>query len=389
MKRYLLAILLVTTLILSTFTLTTPAIAQEEEPIDLLLFTKFPAQVTGIGENVTFDLSILTETEPQSVDLEIQDLPEGWTASFKGGSKIVQAVFAQPKKEVSFDLKLELPQDVKPGTYEFTVIARSNQAVSRLPLKVIVQEKVPANLAFEVELPTLRGKPDKTFRYNVTLKNDGDEDLAVDLLAEAPAGFIVTFKSSGQEVTNLPIEANSSKRISVEADPVFALEAGSYPIVVRARGGETEAMITLTAEVVGQSDLVLTTADGRLSGQAEAGAETSYNLVIKNNGTATAQGITLSATEPSGWNVTFEPEFVEEVAPGEQVEIKAKVRPAEKAIAGDYMLTFRIQPENGATESIDYRVTVRTSTLWGIAGVGLIAIAVGVVGLAVMRFGRR
>jgi uncharacterized membrane protein len=38
---------------------------------------------------------------------------------------------------------------------------------------------------------------------------------------------------------------------------------------------------------------------------------------------------------------------------------------------------------------MDFRVTVRTSTLWGVVGIGLIAISVGIVGWAVMRFGRR
>jgi len=53
------------------------------------------------------------------------------------------------------------------------------------------------------------------------------------------------------------------------------------------------------------------------------------------------------------------------------------------------MVTFRAQPEGGSHESAEYRVTVRTSTLWGLVGVGLIAVAVVVVGAAVTRFGRR
>ncbi len=40
-------------------------------------------------------------------------------------------------------------------------------------------------------------------------------------------------------------------------------------------------------------------------------------------------------------------------------------------------------------ETAEFRITVRTSTLWGVAGIALIALAVGVVGLAVVRFGRR
>jgi len=34
-------------------------------------------------------------------------------------------------------------------------------------------------------------------------------------------------------------------------------------------------------------------------------------------------------------------------------------------------------------------VTLRTSTMWGLVGVALIAIAIGAVSLAVARFGRR
>jgi uncharacterized membrane protein len=53
------------------------------------------------------------------------------------------------------------------------------------------------------------------------------------------------------------------------------------------------------------------------------------------------------------------------------------------------MVTVRAKPAQGATEIAEFRITVKTSTLWGIVGVGLIAVAVAVVGFAVMRFGRR
>ena len=59
------------------------------------------------------------------------------------------------------------------------------------------------------------------------------------------------------------------------------------------------------------------------------------------------------------------------------------------AVAGDYMLTITARPQDGSSKSVDFRITVLTSTLWGVAGIGLIAVAVGVVALAVGRFGRR
>ena len=43
----------------------------------------------------------------------------------------------------------------------------------------------------------------------------------------------------------------------------------------------------------------------------------------------------------------------------------------------------------GISESVQFRVTVQTSTLWGIVGVGVIAVAALILVLAVLRYGRR
>jgi uncharacterized membrane protein len=53
------------------------------------------------------------------------------------------------------------------------------------------------------------------------------------------------------------------------------------------------------------------------------------------------------------------------------------------------VINISARPADGATKSAEFRITVLTSTLWGVVGIILIAIAVGVVALAVMRFGRR
>jgi uncharacterized membrane protein len=86
--------------------------------------------------------------------------------------------------------------------------------------------------------------------------------------------------------------------------------------------------------------------------------------------------------------VKFEPDKLEKLAPGAESEVTAKIKPSPRAVAGDYILTLRASAGN-AQASADYRVTVQTSTLWGLVGVVLIAVAVGVVGFAVSRFGRR
>lgn len=372
-------------------------LAQEEQPAsndptnnpDLLVFTTYPSQVIGVDEeNVSLDLTLRTNA-PRIVNLEVQNTPEEWDISFRGDSRVVDAVYVDPTVDATVSLRVEPPADVEVGTYNFTVLADSEAFESALPIALTVNERVPPRLAFDADLPTLRGEAANPFTFNVTLNNEGGEDLTVDLLAQAPEGFRVNFQSSGQDVTNLPVEANSSASLSVEATALFEVPAGSYPIQVQAQSAEIQTSIDLTAEVIGATAIALTTVDERLSGEAYIGQEASYNLILENTGSAPATGIELSSTPPSGWNVTFEPPQVEMIEPGQRQEVTARVTPADTAIAGDYVVTFRAQPAEATAQSIEYRVTVLTSTLWGIVGIVLIAIAVGVVGLAVVRFGRR
>lgn len=381
--------------------LAVPAFAQEGEtqagPASLTLFTLYPSQSVEIGESVTFDLNLrLSGSSPQVVDLSMAEIPEGWTATFTGGGRVVQSVYVQPAESTSEEnrnatvsVRLEPPQDVAPGTYNFEVLAQGGGLRSELPLKLVVQERLPSRLTFDVELPTLKGSPTTTFRYDATLKNEGDEELTVNVDASAPPGFQVKFRLSSQEVTSFPMGPGETKNLDIEVVPAPQTPAGQYEITVVAQSSEVQEQVQLVADVTGQSNLSLTTPDERLSGQVYAGQSTPFTFVVQNTGSAPAQNVKMSSSQPSGWSITFSPEEISEVPAGGQVEVTANIQPAEQAIAGDYMVTVRAQPEGGTTESVELRLTVMTSTMWGIVGVALIAVAVGVVGIAVVRFGRR
>ena len=95
-----------------------------------------------------------------------------------------------------------------------------------------------------------------------------------------------------------------------------------------------------------------------------------------------------SSSQPNDWKVTFQPESIDALPPNQRQEVTAMLTPSSKAIAGDYMVTLRANGD-GASESSEFRVTVETSTIWGIVGLVVIAASVVVLSLAVMRFGRR
>jgi uncharacterized membrane protein len=380
----------------------TPVLGQEDPPSqsgsspasgqELLLFTRFPSQEIALDDDVSFELKLRANSTPQMVRLGLENVPDGWTTTFRGGGRVIQAAYVDPEEDVSVDLTVEPAADTRAGTYRFSIIALDEQnerVAASLPIELTLKEKLPPSLNLDVDLPMLRGTPDTTFRYNVTLKNEGDQEAEINLVAEAPQGFQVSFKLSGQDVTSVPLAANESKSLSVEVKAFRGVAAGAYPINVLAKGGELEATTRLMAEVAGQPELTVTAPDGRLSAQAYADRTTPIKLIVQNTGSAPVRNVTLNPSAPSGWEVTFEPEHITEIPTDGHAEITAHVQPADQAVAGDYMVTINATPQDGAAESAEFRITVLTSTLWGLAGVGFIAIAVAVVGLAVMRFGRR
>jgi uncharacterized membrane protein len=157
---------------------------------------------------------------------------------------------------------------------------------------------------------------------------------------------------------------------------------------VKATAEDATAETTVALEITGQPQLTIAGRDGVLSGRAEAGKEATIPVVITNTGTAPADEVNLSSTAPSGWKIEFDPKTIDQIAPNANKEVSVRITPPEKAIAGDYAPSFTAT-SRGETANTQFRVAVSTSTMWGIAGAGIIAVALLILVGAVARFGRR
>lgn len=368
------------------------ALAQAQGFRGLSLGTSYPEIGVQPGESVNLTLTLKNYGLPPGVvRVQVAEAPQGWQASLIGGGRLVRAVYLAPDGEATLTLRLQPPKEVKPGTYRFLVRAEGLGQVANLPIGLVVGQGLPQRLSLEAELPILKGPPTSSFRYRVTLKNESDRDLLVSLEYEAPKGWQVTFTPafSSQQVTSLPIKAGESKDLDVEVSLPKDTKADTYGLTLRAAAGEAKAELALTLEVTGRPEVRFTTKEGRLSGQVVAGRENAVKLVVKNEGSAPAKNLSFSAMEPSGWEVKFEPDKLDALEPGQEQEVTAHIKPSPKAVTGDYMVTLSLSGSDGLSESLDYRATVVRSSLWGLVGVGIMAVALLVLGFAVNRFGRR
>jgi uncharacterized membrane protein len=355
------------------------------------LTTDYPAVTESIGDKVSLSISLQNRNlPPKRVEFGVEGLPTGWTWQMSGNGHTVGAAIVQPNADLKFSLELDPPKDAKPGRYDFRVTGKSDAAPLDLPIALTLAEAKPASVTLEPKLPALRGTPRSTFDFDLTAKNESQTDQTFNLLAQAPAGFQAVFKEQygSQELTSIPIKAGESKSLKLSVTPPNDAAAGQYPVEVGVVSPAASAKTGLVLDVTGQPALALSGPDGRLSGDATAGKERTFNFDLTNSGTAPAKAVTMSASPPNGWKVAFDPEKIEALAPGQKVSVAVSMTPSEKAIAGDYSVNVRASGD-GASDSQSFRVTVLTSTMWGVAGLGIIGAAAVVLAFAVTRYGRR
>jgi len=358
----------------------------------LFLTTKYPGLTVRAGETTTVDLALRNfKLPPQSLTLSVPEAADGWKATILGGGQPVTAVQVAPDSEERLQLRLEPPAGTGKGEYRFTVQAKSAQHDEKLPITLTIGEELPAKLKLTTNFPALRGTATTSFKYKMTVTNDSGRDATINFSADAPKNFQVSFTEAygSQQITSIPIEAGKSKDVEASLTIPRETQAGDYKLTLHAKTEATNADLPVTLTIVGQAKVAVSGEGGRLSGEAYAGQNSQLTVVLRNDGSEAARDIELSATTPEGWKSSFEPKQLPQLAAGQTQEVKVTLTPSERAIAGDYQTTVRASATGGLSESANFRITVLTSTLWGVVGIAIIAIALLVVVFAVARFGRR
>jgi uncharacterized membrane protein len=373
----------------------TPAVSSgaEEPPVKgLFLLTDYPAITVRPGTTTTINLRLRNYAiDPERYALSVSGVPQGWAAPMLGGGQPVAAAMVATNDSTSLQLRLDVPENAAMGTTaNLTVTAKGSSMEKTLPIAVSLAKDLPAKLTIKPQLPSLRGTTKSSFEFQTEIKNDSGRNLVVALGATAPRNFETSFTEQygSQELSSTPIDAGQSKTVKLKVRPPSTAAANRYPVSVKASAEDASAETTVALEITGQPQLNIAGREGVLSGRAEAGKQASIPIVVTNTGTAPADEITLSSSAPSGWKIEFEPKTIDQIAPNKNKEVQALVTPPEKAIAGDYAPTFTAT-SRGETANTQFRVAVATSTMWGIAGAGIIAIALLILVGAVARFGRR
>lgn len=354
---------------------------------EITLTTPFPAIAVAPGSTPSFEISVTTGAAGR-VALVVGTVPTGWTAVLRGGGFTVDGVQSDGSTATKVTLNVTVPADATEGTTRIDVRGTISGASTILPIEIRVAPNAAGDVSLTTDIPQLKGASDATFPFSLTLKNDTPEDLPFSVVAAGPAGWTVTAQVGSQaQAASVVVKAGSTSTVSVSAKAAEGTAAGSYPITVDATSGGRSARADLAVEITGSYNLALSTSDQRLNMSATAGSVSDITLTLTNSGTADIEGAVMSATAPSGWKTDYDTPSVT-VPAGKTVNVVARVTPSSDAIAGDYVTTFKATAPV-ATASTDIRVTIQTSLLWGIVGIGLIALVLIGLWWTFQRYGRR
>ncbi|HET7179138.1 MAG TPA: NEW3 domain-containing protein [Chryseosolibacter sp.] len=352
----------------------------------VVLYTPYTRISVPPGQSIDYTVDVINNTtQVKNVNLYVAGIPKGWTYELKSGGWSISAlsVLGGEKKNVS--LHIDVPFKVKKGRYRFSVTAGG---LATLPLTVTVSEEGTFKTELTTKQPNMQGSGKSNFTFNAELKNRTAEKQLYSLRSNSPRGWNVTFSVSGRQVASVQVEPNVTENISIQIDPPDDIAAGTYKIPVLAANSSTSAALELEVVVTGSYSLELTTPTGLLSTSVTAGDQKRIALLVKNNGSAPLKNITLNSSAPVNWDVIFDPKSVDTLGPGRSAEVYATIQADKKAIPGDYVTSLEAKvPEVSSKAS--FRVSVKTSMLYGWIGVLIVGGAVSAVYYLFRKFGRR
>jgi uncharacterized membrane protein len=361
----------------------------------LSLTTPYPSVAVQPGASVSFPITVTTDAT-RTVALTVDGIPQGGSARVTGGGFTVEAVQAESGKPATVSLDVTLPPDAI-GLITMTVHARSGSLAAELPVQLRIEGGAGGSVT--IDQPTgQKVAAGGSLSFNLTLHNNTPRDTTFTFSTQQPDGWQVNALPGGSsQATSLKVAAASTGSVTVAVASPSDVTAGDYKVELdTATDGSVQPdPVILPVTITGSYSVSLTqTSDETLQTSAQAGTGKQYVWVVQNTGSGPLSNLTVSATPPTGWTVTFDAASIPDLAPGKTQNVTATISPAGNAVAGDYTIAFNVSAPGsgsvpGASASQTVRVTVQVGLNWLVVGGALILLVLVGLSWVFGRFGRR
>ncbi len=355
--------------------------------------TAYPAATLKAGDSLSFKLNVENQSgASRDIVLDIVSIPEGWEGAFTAEKRqvsIVHVKHEETNENVAFEVTV--PLEAEDGEYAIRLKADAGAGISdTMDIRITVNAEEIGSSSFAAEYPSQEGAADTSFSFDATLVNNTLSEQSYSFSSNAPSGWQVSFKPSGEttKVASITVEPRKSQGIKIDVKPPENVKAGVYEINCTAASATEKMAADLSVTITDTYELQLSTPSGLLSLDAYANKETAVQLTLSNLGNSDLANVNLSSTAPTGWTIRFEPSTVERIEAGAAVEATAYFLPSKDALSGDYAATLTARNTNTSARE-NFRITVKTETKWGFAGLGIIALLAVCLAVIFRKYGRR
>jgi uncharacterized membrane protein len=399
-KPMLITLLAIISLVVSVI----PVFADTDPSDTVSLLVPF-REMTATPDQSSIDmpLGIVNRTQDRlSIEIKVLDAPSGWNIGLWDSRKNykIEHISAEGLSVHEAELRLALPKETQPGTYQFSIQAASlsgSVIYETIPILILVKKPENPRIGTVIatsDFPVLSGPTTALFEFQINVKNRTSHNEQFALSAETPMGWGIGFfpgwqQERDQSISNFTVEKSGNSRVEIQVMPPRQASPGRYTVSVTMSNEQRTIIMPLTVRLTGSGILLSRTASGLREMEAQPGNGSPALFRLLNIGTAEMEMVSLQAETPSDeWTVHFDRKTIDVLEVNAQADIGLSIVPPSDVIPGDYIVTIQaIHPDSDT--AIDLRVTVKDTNSWAWLGGLVVLIVLGSIGGLFWRLWRR
>ena len=383
------------------------AIVDRNAMPNLDIYSGIPGRKTHPGIPARFSVTVENKYDSRAtVKLSVLSKPDEWGVDMlsSDGARITK-MSIPAKSRQDFDVVAQPPVNSTDGDYEILIGASmdSGSQVISLPLSITINpeldptQALSAYLEMHSSISGLEVRPENTAEFTISLKNRYDQQLKLNLKAlDKPQGWNIEFLSDTDDkvrLTTLELPAKGEQKFYVKIKPSLNASDGIYPILVGAVSGDDRS-VTQRLEVTVNKGLensqILSLYPSYSEVTLNPGGSTEISVTLRNGGDEALSDVQLEIQEVSGINTQIRSfGTIEKLEAGESRNIPVEITARADAGSGIKEIFMRAKSGDIQGEEKSVKVNVEKSGSSGIAGIGMVVLAIVALVFIIRKFGRR
>ena len=240
------------------------------------------------------------------------------------------------------------------------------------------------NVTLTTDLPFREVDLGRSADYAVQVRNGGAPSLVQLRVEGLPQGYSARFFVGGSAVPSLYLDRNQTRQatlsVTVPSSRDEVDRTVDFEVIASVNGTEAERL-AMGIAVRGVGQLEVSSSDGEAL--IPAGGQATFQVTIRNSGSAPLFNVELDSRRPYGWTVRVEPRRIDRIEPGASAAVSVEVRSPD--VIGDGRYSVDVAARSGETTSRYVSLALNVDEpeqgggwVWGL----LLVLILGILGFA-------